>query len=486
MRSLVIALLGILAVAAVELIRWWWRRRSASRHMGFREAVRKPKAWLRMVGAMDGEKAAVEAEELTDSQLRQCVEDLLEERRWNRARLRLLRHGGRVVPELMEALHDPRFRFDRGGDPLVLTPCDVVLEVLQEFPSPELVPPLARLVWDRDAGLRKQVARTLARIGTREAIVSVRAALTDDDDFVRSYAMMGLLEGLKERRQHPEFLAAAFETIVPLLARFDNSVSGRAPECLLAIDRERAIPILLSAPYWSAGNHELHHIIDHLNKAGAAIPESKLLPLLAELRPKAQQYPANYCYGGLLVALARLRHPQAPKLIHEALEWKDSEVVERAAKALAALHGLPDVHGFVFDRLEEAQDDLTALPAPVRNYLLVRFFTDEVNNGGYPQFYFNSSGDYAGQTVTALEEVGATSAARFLRQTNALFGKQGPSPSRETRQKQLARIADRLERLRERYEKEFYSREENTEKLLQLYAVKHREHFAAARRSCFR
>lgn len=69
----------------------------------------------------------------------------------------------------------------------------------------------------------------------------------------------------------------------------------------------------------------------------------------------------------------------------------------------------------------------------------------EVNNGGFDQYFFNSSGDRARQALAGLELIGARRAAGVLLRAMDLFGPAGPSPSREARWSQTDRwtAADR-------------------------------------------
>jgi hypothetical protein len=54
-------------------------------------------------------------------------------------------------------------------------------------------------------------------------------------------------------------------------------------------------------------------------------------------------------------------------------------------------------------------------------------FVCEVNNGGFHQFFFNSSGAYAVETVSALESVQMPFAASLLRRALAAF----PDPAKD-------------------------------------------------------
>jgi hypothetical protein len=56
-----------------------------------------------------------------------------------------------------------------------------------------------------------------------------------------------------------------------------------------------------------------------------------------------------------------------------------------------------------------------------RVYALVRQWEDEVNNGGFHQFFYNSSGDDTTETIQALEMIGADKMADILMRAVARF-----------------------------------------------------------------
>jgi hypothetical protein len=102
----------------------------------------------------------------------------------------------------------------------------------------------------------------------------------------------------------------------------------------------------------------------------------------------------------------------------------------------------------------------------------------EVNNGGFEQFYFNSAGDHATETVKSLESIGANQTARLVQRTNALFGEAGPSPDRLTRQKQLVALeVDGKDKDMERITKEFLKYNEPLGEMLEAYVLKNVEAF---------
>ena len=62
--------------------------------------------------------------------------------------------------------------------------------------------------------------------------------------------------------------------------------------------------------------------------------------------------------------------------------------------------------------------------------LAVEGLEREVNNGGYGQFFFNSSNEYAGSIVSALRAIGCPKTADITQQAIAALGIQG-EPTRE-------------------------------------------------------
>jgi hypothetical protein len=91
----------------------------------------------------------------------------------------------------------------------------------------------------------------------------------------------------------------------------------------------------------------------------------------------------------------------------------------------------------------------------------------EVNNGGFHQYYFNSSGELAIATVTALTSIGAPRTASLLMAANAEFPGSLPPVDRERRQRELDAMVDtvRFNAL----EEAFYQGDEDLTALLAMH-----------------
>ena len=58
----------------------------------------------------------------------------------------------------------------------------------------------------------------------------------------------------------------------------------------------------------------------------------------------------------------------------------------------------------------------------------------DVNNGGFDQYYFNSSGNQAFFAPYALQKIGASEMAKIVADANNVFGPNGPPQERAVRQ----------------------------------------------------
>ncbi len=98
----------------------------------------------------------------------------------------------------------------------------------------------------------------------------------------------------------------------------------------------------------------------------------------------------------------------------------------------------------------------------------------EINNGGFDQFYSNSAGDFAIETVNALEEIGAAHTAEIVGRVNALFDSVTPPRDREEREEALEGIRVDHEDDLEELDNVFYEYKDNLSDLLNAFVIKHR------------
>jgi len=101
----------------------------------------------------------------------------------------------------------------------------------------------------------------------------------------------------------------------------------------------------------------------------------------------------------------------------------------------------------------------------------------EVNNGGFAQFFGNSSGDHALETVEALRTLGAPQVAALVARAVAVFPDGRPDPDRERRQQQLDRLDQRALATLGELDTAFFEYPENLAALERAYVSSHQQQF---------
>ena len=382
--------------------------------------------------------------------------------------------GERAVPALVEAILNPRFlEKDKSSKLLALTPLGRVLLLLEPFAPQTAIQPLSVLGSHPDAIVRKAAAGALGKIADEACIAPLNLALSDSDDYVRSYAMLGIQRAKKENRGSTNFFEAMFDPIVPLLKREDKSLS-KAPETLLMLNRDRAIQVMTDVCCLNLDNPILPQVLYTLNDSEVIIREEMLQELMEPISTKLESYPNDRIYGLCLTSLARARHPSTESTIQNALKHTNKQIVESAAEALAISKGVSKMR-----RLFQRNSDwgFEQLTEPEKIVLSIYEFEGEVNNGGFSQYFFNSSGDHAETASRGLKEIGASQTAAMLDNAMQLFGRSGPSADRETRTAQLDKLSSKAEKQLGLLDNEFYKDPDRLSVKMWLYIALNSEFF---------
>jgi hypothetical protein len=101
----------------------------------------------------------------------------------------------------------------------------------------------------------------------------------------------------------------------------------------------------------------------------------------------------------------------------------------------------------------------------------------EVNNGGFDQYYWNSPGEHAIQTVAALKELGAQHTAGLVAEANAVFGPADPDPDRGRRWDQMKKLPPSARDKWGELDGIFYEYRDNLSALAAAYIRRHRDQF---------
>lgn len=132
------------------------------------------------------------------------------------------------------------------------------------------------------------------------------------------------------------------------------------------------------------------------------------------------------------------------------------------------------------DRLCDKSDygeNLSALTEEERVFFIVNELEQEVNNGGFSQYLYNSSGDHAHRAVECLQIVGAVQMGEICRTALAAYGEPIPQ-DREERQGFLEEYeTEKVESILNECDSQFCKYPDDLEELNYRYIMENREKF---------
>ncbi len=121
-------------------------------------------------------------------------------------------------------------------------------------------------------------------------------------------------------------------------------------------------------------------------------------------------------------------------------------------------------------------DEIEKLNECEKTFFLTQALEAEINNGGFSQFFFNSAGNFAYETVTAFEAIGAVKTANICRKAIASFGKKIPK-DRGKRMDFLDEYEDDVSDILNECDDAFFEYEEDLNQLNFDYIAKHQAFF---------
>jgi len=137
------------------------------------------------------------------------------------------------------------------------------------------------------------------------------------------------------------------------------------------------------------------------------------------------------------------------------------------------------LHEHVCDKCWANGDEanLDALTEAERTLYITTVLEAEVNNGGFDQYFFNSSGNSANEAAEEFRKIGAFRIAEICEKAVSVFGGKVPVDWEE-RQERLEELdEDMLEEVLGECDDAFYEYEDDLDALRYAYVMKHREQF---------
>ena len=152
------------------------------------------------------------------------------------------------------------------------------------------------------------------------------------------------------------------------------------------------------------------------------------------------------------------------------------ENLEKLLKAKNINDSIIKIDNFVSE-LCQWGERLDKLTEPQKNFYFNQCLEREVNNGGFSQYFTNSSGEYAHQTVETLKLIGANNFAKILQKAIDKFpSKTVPQDSGE-RQEIVEQIEENNDEVWEKLDDKFYEYPEDLNQLNINYIMQNKEFF---------
>jgi HEAT repeat protein len=396
---------------------------------------------------------------------------------WTDARI-LEALGSRTHPALLQILRDrslhTKLVAPTGKNILPEAPFNRICDLLDDDPPVEAVALLVPFLQQSfSSEIRKSAALTIGSTGAEAIVVPMRTALRDDDEYVRSYALMGLQRAIEAERLSDVCARELFEEIQRTLAESESD--DDAAWLLLYFDEQRAVEFFLSDAVFTPKAKSLDEVLHALNAKGLTIPREKLLGLIEQLGADELKYPHTYQLSESLQALGKHQVPEDRAILERYLSHGEDVVAEGAAVGMLASHGLD---GFE-ERIWKAADEqgVAALSLPQRYYIAVVALDGQVNNGGFSQYFFNSSGDGWRTALAGLEAMESSERLAILRDAVARFPDARPPENREQRMEQLAKLESAKDGVFDDLDSRYYESVEVVGVMQMRYVLKNADAF---------
>ncbi|MBS1607941.1 MAG: DMP19 family protein [Bacteroidetes bacterium] len=122
-------------------------------------------------------------------------------------------------------------------------------------------------------------------------------------------------------------------------------------------------------------------------------------------------------------------------------------------------------------------ENMNVLTEPQKMFYINQNLEREINNGGFNQYFSNSAGKYAHETISSLEAIGAIHTAGILQKAIDQFPEKKVPKDRRERMEMVEEIEDDVNDIWEDLDREFYKYTDNLNSLNLEYIKKNKEFF---------
>jgi hypothetical protein len=122
-------------------------------------------------------------------------------------------------------------------------------------------------------------------------------------------------------------------------------------------------------------------------------------------------------------------------------------------------------------------DNLSALSNPQKVFYFNQELEREINNGGFDQYFHNTSGNYANDTIETLKLIGAIKTAKILQAAIEIFPDKKVPVNRNLRQNVMEDIEDTNKEHWNKLDQQFFKYEDDLNTLNIEFVRKNKQYF---------
>lgn len=479
----------VVLTAVVAIVVWAWPRVVGQEVKSFWDVVRNPDKMPDLDQYHAEVDRAAKALSGSPDKVAKLVEYYIFDATSSRdawTELRILdKLGNEAYPHALKILRDPQMferlstlaDTDEAEPGLPEAPINRLCEIFGQNtpPPPEAAALLSPFLRSSHDEIRQGVALTIGSIASVESLPDLRRAFADEDEYVRSYALMGIGRAIKGNRIEGSGRDEFFTAIADMWPSDTSfNVCDDLPALLLQLDRDRGITFLLDDELFSVQFSPLWRILQTFNAESVDVPRQRILAIINEASKEPIKYPLDNVVEQALPLLARHRNQDDLPMIERFLTHDNADVVRGATEAMYTFHRYSEL---IRDPREVAETKgWDALTTAEKHICAIETLDAEVNNGGFAQYYFNSYSDHWQDAHNGLAAIGAKSRHRVMSATLDTFGNAKPATDRETRTSQLAKVVRKKEDPFNEQDNAWYDIEdENLDLLLLRYNLRNLE-----------
>lgn len=145
---------------------------------------------------------------------------------------------------------------------------------------------------------------------------------------------------------------------------------------------------------------------------------------------------------------------------------------------------LTDTNEFAIELMEHLcqktryGEELSVLSKAERIFYIAQTVEQEVNNGGFSQFFYNQSGNFSHEIADAFTAIGADTTAAICRKAVNAFGCDIPADTDERQAMLNEAETDEVDKILRTCDAAFFAYEEDLNELNHRFVLKNRESFS--------